>query len=84
MDVPFNKNPLKGAVIGLGAAAGALLIAVVGLVGMMCYRRRSARPYVAPHFPSDTDEARGYPYATPYDSASEGLTGSKHSIDHKA
>jgi len=84
--VPFDKNPLKGAVIGLGAAAGALLLAVIGLAGMMFSRRRSVRtaPPAASHFPSDDrDEPRGYPYATPYDDT-EGLTGSRQSIiEHK-
>jgi hypothetical protein len=84
-NVPFDKNPLKGAVIGLGTAAGALLLAVIGLVGMMFCRRRSVRavPLGASRFPSDdTDEPRGYPYATPYDDA-EGLTGSRQSIERK-
>jgi len=82
-EIPFEQNPLKGAVIGLGVAAIALLIAVVGLVGMMCCRRGSPRaaPPAAAHFGT---EARGYPYATPYDDAAESLTTSRPSVDHKA
>jgi len=81
MNVPFDQNPLKGTVIGLGAASGALLIAVVGLVGMMCFRRRSVRvvPSAPIRFPRDTSPARGYPYATPYDDV-KGLT-SRQSVD---
>jgi len=82
VDVPFEQNPLKGTVIGLGVAAGALLLAVIVLVGMMCCRRRSVRAAsTAVHFPSDVTAARGYPYATPYDDA-EGL--SRQSMDRKA
>jgi len=83
-DVPFDQNPLKGTVIGLGVAAAALFLAVVALVGMMFCRRRSVRAAPAvPHFPSEMNAARGYPYDTPYDDA-EGLTGSRQSMDHKA
>jgi hypothetical protein len=79
-DIPFDQNPLKRTVIGLGAAAGALLIAVIGLVGMMCCRRRAVRasPAVV-HLPT---EARGYPFATPYDDA-EGFA-ARQSMDRKA
>jgi len=84
-DVPFDQNPLKGTVIGLGVAAAALLLAVAALAAMMCCRRRSVRatPSVASRFQGDISAPRGYPYATPYDDA-EGLTGSRQSIDHKA
>jgi len=84
MDVPFDQNPLKGTVIGLGTASGVLLVAVVGLIGMMCFRRSvRAVPSAAARFPSDMSAARGYPYATPYDDA-EGLGSSRQSVDHKA
>jgi len=84
MDVPFEKNPLKGTVIGLGTTASALLLAVIALVGMMFCRRRAVRAAPsAVHFPGDMTAARGYPYATPYDDA-EGLAASRQSIDHKA
>jgi len=84
MDVPFDQNPLKGTVIGLGAASGALLVAVVGLIGMMCFRRSArAVPSAAARFPSDMRAARGYPYTTPYDDA-EGLASPRQSADRKA
>ena len=84
MEVPFEQNPLRGAVIGLGVTSSALLLAVAVLVGMMLCRRRAVRAIPASaHFPNDITAARGYPYETPYDDA-EGLTASRQSMDHKA
>jgi len=78
-EIPFEQNPLRHTVIGLGTLSSVLFIAVIGLVGLMFCRRRSARiaPPAGTHFPT---EARGYPYDTPYDDA-EGLV--RSSVDHK-
>jgi len=39
-DIPFAQNPLRSTVIGLAAAAAALLLAVIGLLVFMACRRR--------------------------------------------
>jgi hypothetical protein len=72
VDVPFSKNPLRSAVIGLGAAVAALLLAVVALLIAMACRRRSGVK-VMPRFPGGgAVGGQSYSYATPYDE-SEGL-----------
>lgn len=68
--ISFNDNPLRDTVIGLAAAAGALLLAVIALFIMMARRDRSgvrAAPFADQSRDSFVSDARGYPYVTPYD-----------------
>jgi len=67
VSIPFSKNPLRMAVIGLGAAAGALLLVVIGLLVTMVLRRRSGVK-IAPRFPGGAAApGQTYAYGTPYD-----------------
>ena len=60
----FNNNPLRNTVIGLGTATGVLLFVVVGLLVAMARRGRRRSDTRGTTF---VPEARGYPYALPYD-----------------
>jgi hypothetical protein len=65
-DIPFGQNPLRGPVIGLGAATGLLLLACIGMLCMgFARRRRQKASAINPAF--RVSEGRGYPYSTPYD-----------------
>jgi len=64
VDVPFSQNPLRPAVIGLGAACAALLLALLGMMVMTCCRRRRGG---SRGIPVPSGSGRGYPYVTPYD-----------------
>ena len=59
-NVSFNQNPLKDVVIGLGATSAALMMVSMGMLIMLCMRRRnSTRSYAPPPISAY--------YTTPYD-----------------
>jgi len=59
-DGSFSQNPLRPAVIGLGAGCVGLLLALVAVLAVMASRRRrNSRVRTGP--------VRSYPYTTPYD-----------------
>jgi hypothetical protein len=66
VDVPFNKNPLRSAVMGLAAAVVALLLTVVALLITMACRRRSGVK-MARFTGGGAVGGPSYTYATPYD-----------------
>jgi hypothetical protein len=68
VDIPFARNPLRPAVIGLSVTAAALLLAVVSLSVLMAYRRRSGAK-ASPHIYAETASLDGRKYGNvlPYD-----------------
>ncbi|KZP30790.1 RmlC-like cupin, partial [Athelia psychrophila] len=70
-NMPFNENPLHTTVIGLAAAAGALLIAVVAMLAMM-FRRRSHVP-VSGQFPDEPVYAARGRAGSPYSDSMSSL-----------
>jgi hypothetical protein len=68
VDIPFARNPLRPAVIGLSVTAAALLLAVVSLSALMACRRRSGAK-ASSHIYAETAslEGRKYGNVLPYD-----------------
>jgi hypothetical protein len=73
--VPFEENPLRSVVIGLGATTAALFLAIIGLLAVTCRRRSRAK--IAPSYTT------GHACATTYND-SETLTSRSRSSVEKA